>query len=70
MTGNRLLGGMMRTEKERNLLLKALDAFNRKIVVISDDYHILAFAGVDDDNSGASSTGSLCYETFYGRETL
>ena len=37
----------MRTEKERNLLLKALDGFKRKIVVISRDFRILASAGVD-----------------------
>lgn len=55
----------MRTEKERNLLLKAMDAFNRKIVVISDAYRILAFAGAD--NSDVSSAGALCYEAFYGR---
>ena len=38
----------MRTDKERNLLLKALDTFNRKIVVISKEFRILASAGVDE----------------------
>lgn len=57
----------MRTEKERNLLLKALDAFKRKIVVISRDFEILAAAGVDVDIDGKSPSGKCCYEVFYSR---
>jgi len=57
----------MRTEKERNLLLRALDAFNRKIVVISRDYIILASAGVDVLNGGGSPRGKCCHRVFYNR---
>ena len=57
----------MRTEKERNLLLKALDAFKRKIVVISRDFHILASAGVDSLINGESPSGKCCHEVFYSR---
>ena len=56
----------MRTEKERNLLLKALDAFKRKIVVISSDFHILASAGVDALIMGMRF-GKCCHEAFYSR---
>ena len=57
----------MRTEKERNLLLKALDAFNRKIVVISKDFRILASAGTDALLGGDSPLGKNCHLLFYNR---
>ncbi len=57
----------MRTEKERNLLMKALDAFNRKIVVISKDFCILASAGVDGLITGESPLGKCCHQLFYNR---
>ena len=57
----------MRTEKERNLLLRALDAFNRKIVVISKDFRILASAGVDALIGGESPSGKCCHQLFYNR---
>ena len=37
----------MRTENERDLLHTAPEAFNRKIVMISKDFPILAAAGID-----------------------
>ncbi len=57
----------MRTEKERNLLLKALDAFKRKIVVISSDFRVLASAGLESLIGGESPSGKYCYEVFYNR---
>jgi two-component system NtrC family sensor kinase len=57
----------MRTEKEQKLLLRALDAFQRKIVVISKDFCILASAGVDSLISGKSPAGQYCHEVFYNR---
>ncbi len=57
----------MRTEKEQKLLLRALDAFQRKIVVISGDFCILASAGVDSLISGESPSGKFCHEVFYNR---
>jgi two-component system, NtrC family, sensor kinase len=58
----------MRTEKERNLLLKALDAFKRKIVVISKDFQILASAGVDTLIKDAPAKGKCCYQLFFNRD--
>lgn len=57
----------MRTEKERDLLFKALDAFKRKIVVISRDFHILASAGVDALIGDQSPSEKYCHEVFYDR---
>lgn len=61
------LGGLMRTEKERNLLLKALDAFDRKVVVISKDFNILASAGVDTAINTSTLLGKCCHQVFFNR---
>jgi PAS domain S-box-containing protein len=57
----------MRTEKERNLLLKALDSFNRKVIIISNDFHILASAGIDDAIHSDNLVGACCHEIFFNR---
>jgi two-component system, NtrC family, sensor kinase len=57
----------MRTEKERALLLKAMDAFKRRIVIISKNFEILASAGVDALIDGRSPAGLCCHEVFYRR---
>jgi two-component system NtrC family sensor kinase len=57
----------MRTEKERNLLLKALDAFKSKIVVISKDFQILASAGVDARINSGPTAGKCCYQQVFSR---
>ena len=57
----------MRTEKEQNLLLNALDAFHRKIIVISNDFRILASAGIDESIKKDSIIGSYCYKVFFHR---
>ena len=54
----------MRTEKERNLLISALDAFKRKIVVISKDFKVLASAGVDSLAEALSPGEDHCYQFF------
>ena len=57
----------MRTEKERNLLLSALDAFKRKIVVISKDFKVLASAGIDSLDSELLPGSRHCYQFFFNR---
>ena len=57
----------MRTEKEHNLLLKALDAFNRKVVIISNDFKILSSAGMDDSINGNTIIGARCHQVFFNR---
>lgn len=57
----------MRTDKERNLLLRALDTFNRKIVVISKEFRILASAGIDELVGAGSSSGKRCHQLFFHR---
>ena len=57
----------MRTEKERRILLKALDGFDRKIIVVSQDFRILASAGTDDAIHENILVGSLCHKVFFNR---
>lgn len=56
-----------RAEKEKAFLLEAIDAFNRKIIVISKDYEILAANAAADSGEGACLTGKPCYEVFFNR---
>lgn len=57
----------MRTEKERNRLIRALDALNRKIVVIFKDFCILATAGAYALIGGESPSGKCCHQLLYNR---
>lgn len=56
----------MRTDTEKEYLLKAIDAFRRKIVVISKDYRILA--GSDHIVGDGDMIGELCHKMLYERD--
>lgn len=56
----------MRTENEKEFLIQAIDAFKRKIVVISRDFRILAANQHLTETRGMDVTGQLCYQTLYG----
>ncbi|OQX25080.1 MAG: PAS domain-containing sensor histidine kinase [Desulfobacteraceae bacterium IS3] len=56
----------MRTENEKEFLIQAIDAFKRKIVVISPDFRILAANQHLIELRGPNITGQLCYQTLYG----
>ena len=58
----------MRSEKEKEYLLKAIDSHKRKSSVISPDYEILAstYDTVKAYRSGI--TGKLCYNVFYDKD--
>ena len=57
----------MQTEKEHNLILRAFDAFTRRLVIISKDFHILASVGFKD-NEEMPPTGKLCHDLIYERD--
>jgi PAS domain S-box-containing protein len=58
----------MRSEKEIDYLLKAIDAFKRRLIVVSPDFKILA-ANCGLTPAGDSEIiGRQCYEVFYNRE--
>jgi len=57
----------MRTEKEIEYLLKAIDAFQRKILVVTSDFKILASNVPLDELAESKDTGNTCHELFYDR---
>jgi PAS domain S-box-containing protein len=56
----------MRTENEKEFLIQAIDAFKRKIVVISSDFRILAANQHLIEMQGRDITGQICYQALYG----
>lgn len=57
----------MRSEAESRYLLKAIDAFKRRLIVVSPEFEILA---VNDDPEGldhSEAMGQKCHQLFYGR---
>jgi len=59
----------MRSEDEKEYLIKAIDAFRRRLCVISTDYKILASNRKADEMVGFEIVGKYCYKVFYDRET-
>jgi len=58
-----------RTEKEKKYLLDAIDAFNRKIVIISPDHTILAANAIAlQTNPREHLIGLPCHEALLGRD--
>jgi PAS domain S-box-containing protein len=56
----------MYSEAEKDLLLKAIDSFQRKIIVISPDFRILAANRYAAGITGAEIRDSLCHESLHG----
>ena len=59
----------MRTEVEKRFLIKAIDAFRRRLIVISPDFRILAANRQANGLVGSDLIGRYCYELFYERTT-
>ena len=58
----------MRSEIEKECLLKAVDAFGRKFIVLSPDFKILAAKhGITDSKTGL--TGKICHKFFFNMDT-
>jgi two-component system, NtrC family, sensor kinase len=55
----------MRTEKELEYLLKAINAFRKKMIVISPEFEILAARCSEDEEKDSEIVGRRCYEEFY-----
>lgn len=53
-----------RTDEEKKYLLDAIDAFKRKVVVISKDYKVLAANAAALRDSGRKLIGRPCHEIF------
>jgi PAS domain S-box-containing protein len=59
----------MRTDRENQYLLKAVDAFRRRFIVISPDFKILATNRVPSDYSDEDPAGNYCYQVFHDRNS-
>jgi PAS domain S-box-containing protein len=57
----------MRTENEIKYLMKAIDAFQRRLIVISPDFEILAANKPISELTDKEPVGNHCYELFYDR---
>ena len=59
----------MRTNTEIQHLLKAFDAFKKRILVISPDFKILAATRPPETFSEKDLTGKYCYQEFHNRKS-
>jgi PAS domain S-box-containing protein len=59
----------MRSDQENEYLLKAVDAFKRRIIVISPDYEILAANCPFEEASASDLVGKRCYHIFHERSS-
>ena len=57
----------MRSESEIAFLLKAVDAFQKRLIVISPEFKILASNYTQAEGGEPSVIGRLCHEVFYDR---
>jgi len=57
----------MRSEGEKDYFLKAFDAFERRLIVVSKDFEILAANHGSDGKSRTDIIGKQCYQVFHDR---
>ena len=57
----------MRSEMENHYLLKAVEAFRRRLIVISPDFKILAANFGLESGEEEKVIGHLCHQIFYDR---
>ncbi len=60
----------MRTAEETEYLMKAVDAFKTRLIVVTPDFKVLAASHPDQEDSGSDAIGKLCYEIFHNRSTV
>jgi len=59
----------MRTNVEETILIKAIDAFKRRLIVVSREFKILASNRQTDGMKHSEIIGRYCHEVFYDRST-
>jgi PAS domain S-box-containing protein len=57
----------MQSKKESEYLLKAIEAFKKRLIVVSPDFRILAANCQSDIDNNADIIGQLCHRVFYNR---
>ncbi len=59
----------MRTESEKEWLLRAVDAFGKRFIVVSPEFEILATSRSTDGSLQQNIIGSRCHDVFYERSS-
>ncbi|MBW1850044.1 MAG: GHKL domain-containing protein [Deltaproteobacteria bacterium] len=59
----------MRSEIEKKYLFKAIDAFQKRLVVVSPEFKILAASCKAEGSRNSEFIGKLCYEVFANRSS-
>ena len=57
----------MRTDIEKQILIKAIDAFKRRLIVVSPEFKILAAKHEENRTERLEIIGKYCYKEFYDR---
>jgi len=59
----------VRKELEKEMLIKGIDAFKRRLIVVSPEFKILAANRETDGMKHSEISGKYCYEVFYDRSS-
>jgi len=59
----------MRSDSEKEYFLKAVDAFKRRLIVVSPDFKILATSHRSDGKPRSEIIGNQCYQVFHNRSS-
>ena len=59
----------MHTDSEKEYFLKAVDAFKRRLIVVSPEFKILAASSTFDETPESEISGKKCYQLFHDRSS-
>ena len=59
----------MNMHNPQEILLRAIDAFNRRVLVVSPEFQIMAIRGQADDVQESNVIGQKCYKILYCRNS-
>ena len=59
----------MNSHNPKEIILRAIEAFNRRVLVVSSEFQILAIRGQADDVQEDSVIGQKCYKILYSRDS-
>jgi len=59
----------MRSDSEKDYFLKAVDAFKRRLIVVSPELKILAASSAFDEKPESEIVGKHCYQAFHNRSS-
>jgi len=59
----------MKTTNPKEIILRAIEAFNRRMLVVSPQFEILAIRGQAEDVPEADVVGQKCYKILYNRDS-